>query len=137
MRTRIVTVAIAATAIFALLLPAGSASASASVRGGIERERHGGCDPRGHWELSLDKENGRIEVDYEVTSRRAGQRWKVVLRHDGVKFFDGVRVTRRDDDDRPDFEVERRVNDRAGTDRFKARARNTVTGAVCRGKLSI
>jgi hypothetical protein len=133
MRTRLATMAVATIAVIALLVPAGIASA----RGGTEREKHGSCDPAGRWELSLDKEAGKIEVDYEVTSRPAGQRWKVVIKHDGTKIFDGSKITRRDDDDRPDFEVDRRVDDHAGVDRFTTRARNTVTGALCTGSLSI
>ncbi|MGH2539833.1 MAG: hypothetical protein ACRDGK_04885, partial [Actinomycetota bacterium] len=85
----------------------------------------------------LDREGSRIEVDYEVTSKRAGQRWKVKIKHDGVTIFDGSRVTRLDDDDRPDFEIDRSVKNNAGTDHFWAVARNSVTGAVCRGGLSI
>jgi hypothetical protein len=132
MRKTIAGTAVAAAVAVALVLPATSASAD-----GIEREKRGSCDPKGRWELSLDKENGRIEMDYEVTSKPAGQRWKVVIRHDGTKIFDGVKVTQKDDDDLPDLEVERTVNDTSGSDTFKARARNTATGAVCRGSLSI
>lgn len=133
MRTRLAMMAAATVTAIALLMPAGIASA----RGGTERDKHGSCDPSGRWELSLDKEGGKIEVDYEVTSGPAGQRWKVVIKHDGTKIFDGSKVTRRDDDDRPDFEVDRRVDDRSGIDRFSTRARNTVTGAVCTGSLSV
>jgi hypothetical protein len=132
MRKKIGMIAIAAVAAVALTLPASAASAD-----GVEREKRGTCDPSGRWELSLDKEHGKIDVDFEVTSKRAGQRWKVVLRHDGSKFYEGTKVTRVDDDERPDLEVERTVNDRSGTDTFKARARNKATGAVCRAVLSI
>lgn len=114
-----------------LLVPAGVA-----IAGGVEVEVKGACHPRGRWELSLDKEGGRIEVDFEVTAA-AGQRWHVVMRHNGVKIFDGSRITRLDDDDRPDFEIERWVDDRVGWDRFKARAVNTSTGAVCKAKARI
>ena len=62
MRKTIFTAAIAAVATIALLIPAGAATA-----GGVEKEKHGQCTPKGRWELSLDKEAGRIEVDFEVT----------------------------------------------------------------------
>jgi hypothetical protein len=123
---------VACVATAALFAPAGVANA-----GGVEQEKHGRCDPRGRWELSVDKEAGRIEVDLEITSAPAGQRWNVVIRHNGAKDFDGTKVTRRDDDDKPDLEVERHVDERIGWDRFKARATNTVTGAACRAKLRI
>jgi hypothetical protein len=132
MRTRIVTTAVACLTAIALLVPAGVANA-----GGVEKVKHGQCDPKGRWELSVDKEAGRIEVDLEITSAPAGQRWKVVMRHNDAKIFDGMKVTRRDDDDKPDLEVERHVDDRPGIDRFRVRARNTVTGAVCRAAIWI
>jgi hypothetical protein len=132
MRKSVITTAIAFVATIALLIPAGAASA-----GGVEKDRHGRCQPKGRWELSLDKEGGRIEVDLEVTSGPAGQRWKVVMRHDGAKFFDGSRVTRRDDDDRPDLEIERWVEDTVGWDRFRVKATNNATGARCIAKLAI
>lgn len=132
MRKTIITAAIAAVATIALLIPAGVAGA-----GGVEKEKHGQCTPKGRWELSLDKEAGRIEVDFEVTARPAGQRWKVVMRHDGVKVFDGSKLARLDDDPRPDFEIERSVKDTVGWDRFLVTATNQVTGAHCVAKLKI
>jgi hypothetical protein len=132
MRKTIITAAIAAVATIALLIPAGAAGA-----GGVEKEKHGQCTPKGRWELSLDKEAGRIEADFEVTARPAGQRWKVVMRHDGVKVFDGSKVTGLDDDPRPDFEIERWVKDTVGWDRFRVTATNQVTGARCVAKLKI
>ena len=132
MRKSFITSAIASVATIAMLIPTGAAGA-----GGIEKEKHGRCTPKGRWELSLDKEGGRIEVDFEVTSRPAGHRWKVVMRHDGVTFFDGSKVTRLDDDDRPDFEIERWVKDTVGWDRFRVKATDQVTGARCIAKLKI
>lgn len=134
MRKGIITMAIASIATIALLVPASAASPRQER---LDRERHEACDPSGRWELDLDREGSRIEVDYEVTSGPAGERWKVEIQHDGVKIFDGSRMTRLDDDDRPDFETDRSVKNHAGTDHFWASARNAVTGAVCRGGLSI
>ena len=99
--------------------------------------RRGSCNGVSKWEFELEKDDGRIEVEYEVTTRREGHRWRVRIWHDGDRVFKGIRVARRDDDDRPDFEVELNRPDRRGTDRFKARAYNTKTGELCRGAAAI
>ncbi len=127
MARRIIGFALAGIAALALVVPGGAANAARG--GGVEK--HGSCDGRGRWELDLERDNGRIEVDFEVTAAPAGQRWKIKIHHDGVKVFQGTRVTHLDDDDRPDLEVDRSVKDHIGLDRFTVRARNTVTGAFC------
>ena len=132
-RKTIITMAVATVAALAMLVPAGLANAG----DGPDRQRHGRCDPRGRYEFELDRDDGRIEVDYEVTSRRAGQRWVITLKHDGIRFFQGARVTRLDDDDRPDLEVDREVANHAGVDRFRVKAVQPATGSVCRVSLSI
>ena len=91
----------------------------------VDVERHGSCSDAGRWELDLDREHGRIEVDYGVDTNVSGETWRVRLRHDGSVFFRGVRETHGDDGS---FEIERHVNDRGGTDRFVARSANTSTG---------
>lgn len=135
MTRKLISTAVAALAVIALLIPAGIANADMERE--RERERHGSCDPRGRWELQLEKDGAHIEVDAEVTSGPAGQRWTVKLHHDGTKIADVEKRTRTDDDERPDLEVERRVHDRQGLDRFRVVARNTATGAHCAGVLSI
>lgn len=139
MRKTIITMAVATVAALAMLVPAGLANADDGPDGRDrpDRQRHGQCDPRGRYELELDREDGRIEVDYEVTSRRAGQRWVITMKHDGVRFFHGSKVTRLDDDDRPDLEIDRKVANHSGRDRFRVRAVQPATGAVCRVSLSI
>jgi len=96
-----------------------------------EVERKGTCTNSSRWELELEKDDGRIEVEFEVTTRRAGQAWRVRGFQNGQRFVAVTKVAKRDDDDRPDFEVERDRPDRRGVDRFRFRAVNTVTGEVC------
>ena len=107
---------------------------SAAVAGTSDVERRGSCSGSSHWELDLVRDRGRIEVDFEVTQHVIGDRWRVRLLHDGDVFFRDVRTTHGDDGS---FDVERRTNDAAGTDRFAARAVNTSTGEVCRGTATI
>jgi hypothetical protein len=61
----------------------------------------------------------------------------ITMKHDGVRFFHGSKVTRLDDDDRPDLEIDRKVANHSGVDRFRVRAVQPATGAVCRVSLSI
>jgi hypothetical protein len=98
----------------------------------IEVFRSGPCTLTSHWTLELDHE-GRIEVDFEVHSARAGQTWRVVMRHDGPVVWRGTRTTEHDGD----FEVDRTVNDASGGDRIAVRAVNSRNGEVCKGSASI
>ena len=101
---------------------------------GFEVERHGSCSGSSRWELDLEKDHGRIEVDFEVRQGIVGDRWRVSLAHDGDLFFRDVRTTHGDEGS---FDVERRTNDAAGTDRFVGKAVNKSTGEVCRGTAAI
>lgn len=101
---------------------------------GYDVERHGSCSGSSRWELDLDREHGRIEVDFEVKQGVVGDRWRVKLVHDGDVFFRDLRTTHGDDGS---FDVERRTNDAAGTDRFVGKAVNKSTGEVCRGTAAI
>lgn len=101
---------------------------------GYDVERHGSCSGSSRWELDLDREHGRIEVDFEVKQGVVGDRWRVKLVHDGDVFFRDLRTSHGDDGS---FDVERRTNDAAGTDRFVGKAVNKSTGEVCRGTAAI
>lgn len=108
--------------------------APAAVADGNDVERHGSCSGASRWELDLDREHRRIEVDFEVDQGVVGDRWRVKLVHDGNVFFRDVRMTHGDDGS---FDVERRTDDAAGTDRFIGKAVNESTGEVCRGTAAI
>ena len=112
---------------------AGFAAPASAFAADVEREKHGDCTNRSTWELQLEKEHGRIEIDLDVDTPRSGQRWVIKLKHNGV-LFDKVRRTT---DAEGEFEVDRHVNNKRGEDRIKFRAVNKVTGEVCVGKLSI
>ncbi len=55
--------------------------------------RRGSCSGATDWKLKLDHDDGRIEAEFEVDQNRNGERWRVVLRRDGNRFFKGVRTT--------------------------------------------
>jgi hypothetical protein len=96
--------------------------------------RRGSCSGATDWKLKLDHDDGRIEVEFEVDQNVNGQRWRVVLKRDGNRFFRGVRTTHAPSGS---FEVERHTRNTAGRDRFTAKAVNLASGEVCRGAARI
>jgi hypothetical protein len=95
-------------------------------------EKRGQCSGVAHWELDASHENGRLEMDFEVNSAKAGKAWHVRLSHNGNVFTKLVKIT----DHEGDFDVERYVKNRAGTDTLGARAVSR-SGQVCRGQVKI
>ena len=91
----------------------------------------GGCSDAATWKLKLSEENSKIETEFEVDQNVVGDEWKVVMKKDGDVFFRGTRTTRGRSGS---FEVRRVVGDGSGTETITARARNTGTDEVCRGK---
>jgi hypothetical protein len=101
--------------------------------GSDDREviRTGDCTGNSTWELKVKEEDGRaLEVEFEVDQNRTGVKWHVILRNDGVKFFEGNRVTNARSGS---FEVNRLSTDGQGIDRITARANNPQSGEICRG----
>lgn len=107
------------------------AAAPAATAGSSDVIKRGACSGASHWKLKLSPENGKIEVDYEVDQNVVGDTWRVRMRHNGELFFSGRRTTKAPSGS---FEVRRVEPNLAGTDRFKARARNLSTGEVCAGR---
>lgn len=94
----------------------------------------GSCTGASRWRLELGTTaGGKIEVDYKVFSV-AGQTWRVVARHNGAVYFRGSRVSH---DSPSHIEVDRFVRNKAGTDHFKVRATDAMSGQVCVGTASI
>ncbi len=112
-----------------VLLIVGMIPAASAKEGDVIRE--GRCSGRTDWKLKLSPENGRIEVEFEVDQSRNGRRWRVRMWHDGNRFFKGRRVTRPPSGS---FEIRRVQPNRAGVDRFRARAFNPRSGETCVGR---
>jgi hypothetical protein len=92
--------------------------------------RSGSCSAASDWKLKLSREDGRIEVEFEVDQNKVGDTWRVAMRRDGVVFFRGERVTKAPSGS---FEVRRAISNSAGSDTVVARAVNLSTDEVCRG----
>jgi hypothetical protein len=126
MMRRMSTLALVGAVVVGLLAPAMSASAKEG-----DVIRRGSCSGPSEWKLKLSPENGRIEVEFEVDSNKVGQTWRVRLFHNGVRFFAGLRTTQAPSGS---FEVRRVVNNLAGDDHIRGRARNLKTDELCVGR---
>jgi hypothetical protein len=118
----------------AVLLGSVVAAVPAQAGGGDFTERSGACSMNSSWVTKAKHDTGRIELEFSVESLRAGQAWSVRVKDNGVLVFSGNRVTNRIS---RSFSVDRMLANRAGTDRFVARAVNARTGEVCRGSVAL
>ena len=121
---------IATAAITGAILAVPSTAATAST--GVTRT--GNCSGLADWKLKVGPDNGRLEVEFEVDSNRAGQVWRVRILDNGVLRFNALRTTRAPSGS---FTVVRRIPNMAGTDHILARARNVRSGQLCIAKLSV
>lgn len=125
-RIPMVLTAVAATA--ALLATSGTAAEAKGDRGLVRAT--GSCAGSADWKLKAKLDDGRVEVEFEVDSNRAGQKWRVTIADNG----DTVRtVTRRTAGRSGSFSEERRITNLPGDDRITASARNRATGERCSG----
>lgn len=111
----------------AMIAPTGVAANDADVI------RTGSCTNRSDWKLKLSPENGRIEVEFEVDTPRAGQTWRVKMFQNGTRFFVGTRTTQSTSGE---FEIRFLRPNTIGTDTFRGKAVNLTTGETCIGQAS-
>lgn len=107
-------------------------TATAAQADGIERSKTIRCAGNTQAELSLEKEHGWIEVDFDLEHAVPNQAWKVRVKHNGTRVLRTTRVT----DYEGDLDVSRQVKDLPGKDKIVARAKNSA-GQVCRVTLKI
>ena len=100
------------------------------LRGGDDDRviTNGSCSAGADWKLKVKTDDGRLEVEGEVDSFRAGQTWAWTLRHNGSVSARGTSTTTARSGS---FDVERKIVNLAGTDRVVFRA--TYAGQTCRG----
>ena len=111
------------------VVAAGATSAEAKGR---EVIRSGGCDnSSATWKLKAKSDDGRIEVEFQVDSNRAGQTWSVRMGDNGHRFYTGSKTTAGASGA---FTVQRLIANRAGTDQIRARA--TRGAATCAGSVN-
>ena len=125
-------IATGALVVASLLMVAPAAQAGGG--GGGDVITRGSCSGSSDWKLKVKPDNSRLELEFEVDSNVNGQSWNVRIKQNGNRIFTGTRVTQGPSGS---FELKRRPNDMAGTDRFVARATNPSTGETCVGQISI
>jgi hypothetical protein len=121
-----------ATALLATTLPL--AFALPASAGDREEIRRGSCSGSTDWKIKASPDDGKIEVEAEIDSNVNGQTWRWVLRHDGTVADRGRKETRAPSGS---FEVERKVANHDGTDRFRFRAVNPDTDEVCLARVRL
>jgi len=121
-----------AMVVASLLIVAPAAQAGGGGNGDVITR--GSCSGRSDWKLKVKPDNSRLELDFEVDSNVSGQSWNVRVKQNGDRIFSGTRVTQGPSGS---FDLTRRPNDTAGTDRFVARAMNLSTGETCVGRIQI
>jgi hypothetical protein len=123
---------LAASALVALAIPVALvAPATASHGGGGDVRTSGGCSGTAHWKLKAKADDGRIELEGEIDSNKAGQVWSWTIKHNGSVSARGTKTTSGRSGS---FEVERRMANLAGPDRFVFRAEHA--SQVCRGTIT-
>lgn len=100
-------------------------------------DKRGTCSAASTWTSSLDLERGTFDVEFEVRTATVGQRWKLTVKQNGSRVYTKTRRAKADDD-RPGAEVQwelRRSNHPNMPEVFDLRAKNLVTGEVCKTSL--
>ena len=109
------------------------AAAPADAKGGSPAVQSAGkCVGGGVWKLKAKHDSGKIEIEYQVDTNRAGQAWHVAITDNNVAVFNGVRKTTAPSGS---FTVALRTADRPGTDIIRTKA--TFPGHTCTGSVSV
>ena len=122
------------TATAAVLLTVPVLAAAPADAAGTDVRRSGSCSGSTDWKIKAGPDDGRIEVEAEIDSNRAGQTWRWRLRHDGDLADSGRSVTRAPSGS---FSVDRRTGNSPGRDAFTFRATNRATGETCVARVSL
>ena len=112
----------------------GGTSTQASSRNRARAVTRGSCTAATDWKLKAKPRDGRMQVEFEVDSNRAGQRWTYTLLHDGVVKATGARTTQAPSGS---FSVERRLPNAPGVHTISAQATNANTGETCQASLKV
>jgi hypothetical protein len=125
---------ITAAGALTLALGGGIMGATSASAKGSDVVKTGNCSGTSDWKLKLSTEDAGIQVEFEVDTNKVGQTWHVRILEDGTKIFSGNRVTKAPSGS---FTVRKLADNPPGTDSFKARATNTVSGETCVARASI
>jgi hypothetical protein len=125
MTTAAITIGLAAP----LLVTATPAFASGGG-GGVSSS--GACTNGGHFGLKAKHDDGKIEMEYEVDSNRAGQVWAVRITDNGATVVSRHATTAGRSGS---FTIRKVIADRPGPDKIHARA--TFQNHTCGGAVTL
>jgi hypothetical protein len=95
-------------------------------------QSRGACAGGGAFKLKAKHDDGRLEVEYEVDTNRAGLAWHITLTDNNHRIFTGDRRTAGRSGS---FSVEVHPANRAGTDTIRAHA--SRPGHSCGGAVRV
>ncbi len=95
-------------------------------------ERQGACGA-GHYELTVDREGTGWDVDADLDRLATGAEWKIVLKHDGKRFYRAVRTA----DHEGEIDVDRFRGDTAGSDVFTFKATRVGGTERCTARITV
>jgi hypothetical protein len=107
-----------------------AAPAFASGGGGVKAI--GACTNGGHFELKAKHDDGKIEMEYEVDSNRAGQAWAVRITDNGAVVVSQHATTAGRSGS---FTIRKVIANRSGSDKIHARA--TFKNHTCAGSVTL
>ncbi len=125
---------LSATLVLALGAPAYASHGGDDDGGGGDDDRvieTGSCSDGARWKLKVKTDDGRLEVEGEVDTNRSGQSWRWKIKDNGSVAAKGSATTGGRSGS---FSVERKIADRAGTDKVTFRAKHD--GEVCSGTIA-
>jgi hypothetical protein len=99
--------------------------------GGTRVVKIGSCTDGARWKLKVKSDDGRLEVEGEVDSNVSGQTWSWRIKDNGSVAASGSAKTGGRSGS---FSVERKIADRAGTDKVTFRASHS--GELCKGSIA-
>jgi hypothetical protein len=123
--------ALLATPAIALMALPGAALSSG---GGPEVRNPGQCDGSSTTKIKVKKDDGRLQVEFEVDQNRNGRTWRVRIKDNGDVAFAGKAVTKAPSGS---FSVEKRIPDLAGKDSIVATGKDLQSGERCVARASI
>ena len=130
-RTRLLMTTAAITiGLTAPLLAAATPAFASGGGGGVSSS--GACTNGGHFELKAKHDDGKIEMEYQVDSNRAGQVWAVRITDNGA-----VVVSRNATTAAPSgsFTIRKVIANQPGLDKIHARA--TFQNHTCGGAVTV
>jgi hypothetical protein len=102
--------------------------------GGGDVRSTGKCSGSSSSKIKVKPDNGRLEVEFEVDQNKNGVKWNVKLKDNGDIVFRGTETTKAPSGS---FSLQKRIDDRAGTDQVVGIGRNPATGERCKASVSI